>query len=44
MPLLLDGVEDVEEEGFWGRGKRTAVAMDLEGSYCSADRGGQAAN
>lgn len=42
--MLIDGVEDVEEEGFWGRGKKTAVATDLEESYCSADRGDQAAN
>lgn len=38
MPLLLGGVEDVEVEGFWYRGKKTAAAVDLEFAYCSADR------
>jgi hypothetical protein len=44
LPLLLDGVEDVEVEGFWCRGKKTAAATSLEKAYCSADRVDQPAD
>jgi hypothetical protein len=37
LPLLMDGVEDLEVEGFWCRGKEL-VATSLEMAYCSADR------